>query len=458
MKKKPSGRKRQSKKPNRWRLSGYVAVSLVAFIITVAVVILLFGGTILNGYGKSSVERAFAKAHPGSALQLGHLHYSMGANRLMAQSLTVTAPDSTLTAGRIAVTGVRWVNLLRGKAALANILAQASLEASNLNLEFTAAHYGIACSRLRASVPDSELVAEGAELRTLVSDEELFAKKIYRTTRFKVTIPACTVAGLAYGDLFQGKACRARSLHLSQPKFDALVNRDKPVAPLSNPPLMVHEALAAIPQMLQLDHLTITNGLILYGERVVAGAAPGVLTFGDVNISVAGLSNRREAAPAIELSAQCKFMNASVLKLKMEIPVASPDFSYHYSGSLGSMDLPRLNAFLDIAERTRIKRGIAQEAIFDITVTNGTAHGRLQAGYADLEVAILDQQTDTETGIKNRLASLLMNKLKIRDANPPNPAGVMKGGSVDYTRKPDDEFLQFTWYALRSGVLDLITR
>jgi hypothetical protein len=33
----------------------------------------------------------------------------------------------------------------------------------------------------------------------------------------------------------------------------------------------------------------------------------------------------------------------------------------------------------------------------------------------------------------------------------------MKEGKVDYTRRPDDEFQQFVWFALRSGVLDLLS-
>jgi hypothetical protein len=33
----------------------------------------------------------------------------------------------------------------------------------------------------------------------------------------------------------------------------------------------------------------------------------------------------------------------------------------------------------------------------------------------------------------------------------------MKEGEVNYTRRPDDEFQQFAWFALRTGVLDVIS-
>src|ERR1035437_5039894 len=73
-----------------------VAICLGAAVLVVALIILIFGGAILNGYGKGKIERAFAKAHPGFVLRIGELDYAVGANRLVAQSLTLTATNLTL--------------------------------------------------------------------------------------------------------------------------------------------------------------------------------------------------------------------------------------------------------------------------------------------------------------------------------------------------------------------------
>ena len=439
------------------RLSAYVGLSLGAIVLAVAVLIFVFGGTILNGYGKGKAERAFAQAHPGCVLRIGELHYAVGANRLVAQSVTLSATNTTLKVGRISLTGVRWAQLLWGTAALADVLAPASLDATNLDVEFPQAHYEIRCARLRASVPGSELIAEGTELRSLVGDEAFFAAHDFRTTRYHVVVPECRVLGLAYGELLQGKSYRARSVHFSRPSFDALVNCDKPPPPFVKRSLMVHEALAAIRQPLQVDSLSITNGYLSYCERVAAGADPGVLTFAAVNMTAEGIANRGEASAAILLRAQGDFMNAGVLKVRMTIPITPPDFSLHYSGSLSAMDLTRLDAYLDIAEHTRIKSGRAQEAAFEIDVTAGQARGRVRAIYGDLKIAVLDEQTGTEKGFNNRVASFLTNALKIRNSNAPDASGSMKEGKVNYTRRPEDKFLPFVWLALRTGVLDIIS-
>jgi hypothetical protein len=306
-------------------------------------------------------------------------------------------------------------------------------------------------------VPGSELIAEGAELRPLAGDEAFFAESDFRTTRFHVVVPECRVLGLAYGELLLGKSYRARSVHLFRPAFDALVNCEKPGEPFVKSPLMAHEALAAIRQPLQIDSLSITNGHLTYSERVVAGGDPGVLTFAKVDMSVDGIANRGESAAAVQIRAQGDLMDAGTMKILMTIPVTSPDFSLHYSGSLNAMDLTRLNAFLDIAEHTRIKSGSAQEATFEIDVSAGQARGRVRAVYKDLDIALLNKQTGSAKGINNRVTSFLANVLKIRNSNAPDASGSMKEGMVNYTRRPDDEFQQFAWFALRTGVLDVIS-
>jgi hypothetical protein len=466
-----------------------VGASLGALVLCVALLILAFDGAILNRYGKARAERGFAEAHPGCALRIGKLDYAVGANRLVAQSLTLSATNTTLKVGRISLTGVRWARLLWGGSALADVLAKASLEATNLEVDFPQARYGIRCARLRASVPSSELIADGTELRTLVGDEEFFAAREFRATRFHVVLPECRVAGLAFGELLHGRSYRAGSVRFSGPSFEALVNRDKPVEPFVKSPLMVHEALAAIRQPLRIDSLSITNGHLRYCERVVPGADPGVLTFGAVSMSVEGVANQGEATAAIQLQAQGDLMDAGTLKVLMTIPLTPPDFSLHYSGSLSAMDLTRLDGFLDIAEHTRIKSGSAKEASFDIDVAAGRARGYVRGIYRDLAIALLNKQTGSAKGLENRVASFLANELKIRPSNAPDlnnqtgsakglanrvaslfanelkirpsnapdASGSMKEGEVNYTRRPEEEFLQFAWFALRSGVLDVIS-
>ena len=447
----PPGRGRSLRKPPAW-----VGLPLAAIVLVFAVLIFLFGGAVLAHFGKKRAERWFAEAHPGAVLQIGGLDYSVRANCLVAQSVTLSTTDSTFKVGRLSLTGVHWVRLLWGTAALADALAGARLDATSLEVESSRTQYGIRCARLRASLPDSTLLAEGIEFRPLVGDEVFFAAHKFRTTRFHVAVPACSVAGLAFEEILTGKSFRARSVHVSRPSFDALVNRDKPVGPFVKRPLMVHEALAEIRPPLRIDSFSLSEGRLTYRERLVAGADPGVLTFGAISMSVAGITNRGDASTTILLRAQGDLMDAGTVKLLMSIPIAPPDFSLHYSGSLSAMDLTRLDAFLAIANHIRIKSGNAKEASFDIEVTGGQARGWVKAIYENLEFAFLDKETGSENGLDNRVVSFLVKELKFRSSNAPDAAGSMKEGKVNYTIKPEDPFMRFVWFALRSGARDVV--
>jgi len=439
------------------RLSAYVGLCLGAAVLVVAALTLLLGDHILNAYGKGKIERAFDRAYPGRALRIGELDYSIGANRLTARSVELNTTNSTLRAGRISLTGVRWARLLFGKPTPAHLLAKAGLDASDIEINFTRANYGFRCARLRASVPGSELIAEGADLSPLTGDKEIFSASAFRTTRFHVIIPECRVSSLDFGELIEGKSYRAGAVTVSRPLFDALVDRDKPVGPLLKRPLMAGEALAAIRKPLRIDSLNINDGRVRYAERVIDGADPGVITISTVNISVEGLTNRGKEPAAILLRAQGSLMDAGLIKLLMTIPVHSTDLSFHYSGSLGAMDLTRLDAFLDIAEHLRIKSGSVQELTFDIDVASGRSRGRVLAVYRDLKVAVRDKRSGSENGLGDQLASFLMNTFKIQNTKVRNASGAMGEGRVNYTRKPGDEFMQFVWFSLRSGILSVIS-
>lgn len=440
---------------NSRRLSAYGVASLGAIALAIAVIVLLFGDAILAGFGKRMIERAYGKAHAGSELRIGTLDYSAGANRLIARSVTLTSANTSLRIDRITLTGVRWAKLLLRTAAPDDVFAEAALEATNLDVGFPRSRYGIGCARLRASVPDSELTSEGFELRTLAGDEDFFAARNFRRTQYLLAIPECRVLGLAYGEMLQGKSYRARSVHFSRPSLTTLVNRDKPSRPFHERRFMAQGFLASIRKPLQVDSLAITDGTLRYCERVIAGDAPGVLTIGAVSMSVEGLANRAGTNDAILLRAQGALMNAGVLKMQMTIPVASPDFSLHYSGSLGAMDMTPLNAFLDQAVRTRITSGYVQDVAFDIQVTAGQASGHVRAIYKDLKIARLDKETGNEGGLTNRLTSFLANVFKIRNNNVPDATGSMKVGKVDYSRTPHEHFCHFIWCALWSGILDV---
>src|SRR5512135_2862156 len=92
---------KRSRKLSLRRLFAFVGAALVALVLALALLVLGFGDAILNRYGKGKAERAFAEAHPGYALRIGELDYSVAANRLVAHSVTLSGTNSMLKVDRI---------------------------------------------------------------------------------------------------------------------------------------------------------------------------------------------------------------------------------------------------------------------------------------------------------------------------------------------------------------------
>jgi len=443
----------------RKRRLGFKALAWsLAIVVLFATVFHFSGDALLNRFVGPKIERAFSAHFPGFSLHLGALRYDFWSNRLRCDSVAMSRADGApSTAGSISATGVHWERLLVGKPNPAQIFSSAQLEVTDLSAVLPGAEYRVQCGHLRISVPDSAIAAQTLTLQLVVSDETFFASAPFRRVRFRLAVPSCSLRGVGFAELLNGLAYRAQTVELAGPVFESLVNHDKPRRPLTESPPMPHEVLAAITKPFRIDRLTITDGLIKCAARRFEGAEPGVLTFTAVQIGAKDIANAAAGGQAIALVAEGKLMDAGAMTVQMRIPAVSSTLAFQYSGKLSAMDLTRLDEYMNGSGRIQIRSGSASEAMFEIDVVGGHAHGTVRGAYRDLQVTVVDPDTGSEGSVANRAATVLANYLKVRRENPPDKAGALKAGKVDYARKPEENFLQFAWLAIRSGVFDLVS-
>jgi hypothetical protein len=440
------------------KVAVYAGLAAGAVVLICALVFLFFPGTYIDGYLKNQIIKGFTKAYPAYSIRIAGVHYNIWENRIGCDSIALTSIDSTFSCsiGKFSVSGIGWVQVLWQGDIVSKGLNGSVAEAKKVVLNFRHSQYELRCARLRVSVPDSEILVEALELHPLVEDDKFFTDSKFRRTRFQIVLPQCRITGVDCLGLLQGKTYRARAVKIDNASFDILVDMDTPYNKNSSRPLMLNEGLLSINKMTQVDSLNIMNGQLKYAERYIIGSPPAEVTFDSIQMSAEGITNHAApGAPAV-IHAQGNFMKTSTMKILMVIPVASPEISFRYSGSLDVMDVTRLNSFLEVGEDLRIKSGILQNAIFDINVTEGRASGTLRVMYKDLAIAFRNSRTGSERGTSNRITSYIANAMKIRGTNMPDKSGSIKIGAVKYTRKPDDTFLQLLWFSLRSGVGDVV--
>ena len=446
------------RKPSPLKIASYAGVAVGAIVLLCVLALLAFPDPLVNGFIKPRIIEAFAKANAPYSMSISDMNYSVLKNRFGFDSVALNAVDGTFasTMGTFSVSGINWMHLLWGGQLGPKDFANSVLDAHDIELNFPQLHYELWCERLRVSVPDSEIVADSLELHPSADDEEFFRGSKFRSTRFSFVTPRCNVMGLACLELLEGKSYRTRSVHIRDVFLNVLINKDKLSAKDSTSPPMPNEILSSIEGILQVDSLSIVNGRLKYGERFAVGAKPAWITLDSTQVLAEGIANHGARDAVVLIHAQATFMKAGTMNVLMKIPIASPEFSFQYSGSLSRTDLCALNSFLEIAEQTRIKSGILHKATFEINVVSGRASGNVRAVYRDLTFAIINKHTGSENGFSDAISSFIANTFKIRRTNVPDKSGSMKIGIVKYTRTQDDPFFRFEWFALRSGVKDVV--
>ncbi len=434
-----------------------VVIFACAVLALLAGAFLLAPDFFIKGIVKRKNIEAFERAFPEYQLRIGALHYKAWSNRLECDSVELSRRDGRFACRFLAASigGVGWFELLLGDALKSDNFESSRLTVVGVEVEYPQSGYVMSCDRLSVSVPDSAIAVDSLVIVPAGTDESFFARNKHRVTRYRVLIPHGHVSGTDCKGIIDTKIFCGRHAAIESPSVGILVNKDKPPSGGPPKPLMPNEILNSIKEALQVDSLSIANASLRYGERFTVGGKIAAITMDDVNMSFGGLDNVSKNRGAAVVRAEGRIMKSGRFDMLMAIPLATPEFSFRYSGTLGKMDVTRFNDYLEPSQHVRLKSGRLEEATFDIEVNSGHATGTVRAVYSDLNVAVLDRETGSAGGLKNKLTSFLANKLKIRNDNLPNQKGEVKIGRVDHVRKPGEGLFQFLWFALRSGLADV---
>ena len=433
-------------------------IMLYASMITFVLVIYLLPYVYFDGFLTRRIARALKEAYPAYSIQIAGLHYRIWQNRLECDSVMLMKVDSTFSCNiaKFTVSGIGRIQLLWGGGIAPDNLVSSDVDAKDIVLTFPRSQYELRCERLRVSVPDSEAVIDALELKPIAEDEKFFAGSKFRKARYHLVVPRCVVVGSPCLGLFEGKIHCARTARIQNAFLDILLNKDKPSSKDNPRPRMPNEFLSPIRNTIQLDSVIILNGRLHYGERFVVGAKPALVTFDSIGVLVEGSSNRVFHTDTVVVRARGKIMQAATVNMFMSIPVSSRKFSFRYWGSLSKMNLTKLNPYIEISEHKRFKGGVIHSVVFDIDVTDGKSSGTVRAVYRDLKIVAIEDRTGSESGVFNTIVSFIGNNIKLNTTNMPDKSGSMKIGKVKYVRTRDDAFFEFAWFALRSGIDDVV--
>ncbi|MGA2091674.1 MAG: hypothetical protein ABSH12_09485 [Endomicrobiales bacterium] len=435
------------------RTSPAISAALAVFICLLVFVLVLT--VILNGIIEKKIEKSFHERYHTCSLIVSGLRYNFFKNRFSCKSLVIKKESGvSCTAGPVSVSGIGWLGLLYSPVNRERAFDGTAVEVNDVYLN--GAGYALSCKRLTFSVRDGRIRAVEIDLKTLSNNERFFAARRYRTTRFRLNIPELIISGLDGSKFVDGRSFKAHSIVLNGPSLDALVDKYAAVDKKITRELMPNEMMITVNKQVFIEKLKVISGRVTYGEEYAPGAVPATVTFDNINLMADNISNNGQQNGVSLFQVRANFMQSGAVDLNVVMSLSSRAFSLQYSGSLGTMDMRKLNAFLEHSEYIRIDSGTIQKITFDIGVSDGHATGAMKALYKDLKITVLSRKTGGSNGIINKLSSLLMNHIAIRRENMADTKTPFKTAKIEYIRKPQNTFLQFLWFSLRSGVLDVL--
>lgn len=282
-------------------------------------------------------------------------------------------------------------------------------------------------------------------------DKKAFADRHeYEIDRIDLTVDHIQWSELQVQKLNRGQGISADHVAISTP--DADIYRDKrPPFPPNNRPPLPQQMIRNIPFPISIDSITISDGNIRYGQRLPQADEPGWITFDNLSATLNNFSNIKSASTDSNmptLSMQTNIMDQARLQANFKFPMENESNHQRITGKLGPMEMQPLNKALEPMAFVRINDGSILGLDFQMDLTSTKADGQVTFRYEDLNISLLDKETNEETFGK-KVTSLLANTMKIKTNNN---GKVPRIGDIDFERDQKKSVFNYWWKSLLSGL------
>ena len=313
-------------------------------------------------------------------------------------------------------------------------------------IEFSAA-------RLAADFTDSTLSLADARHQPAIPEAEWLRRVRVRRDRVDFTLDSLQGRGVAYRAFLTSGDLAIRALELLGARLDVLSDRRIPKAPprrYRTPQQVAAQTRSA----LRLDTVLVT-GAITYRERKPETEGPGVVTFEQVRGTIVDLDFPSRGKP-LRVEASARLMGEGVLRARLSAPLDAPDFRYELSGRLGRMPATAFNRFLSVNEAFGFDGGSVEEIEFRQTVASGRARTTVTPRYRDLSVDPTGEGGGIIGSATRGVKEFLAQAFKVRSNNPGDPAKSPRVARTVRRYYPTSTWLQFVWFSLRDGLMEVV--
>ena len=312
--------------------------------------------------------------------------------------------------------------------------------------------YTYKIASLRLSTRTSKLSVRGLDLQPLRADV-FFDKSMH--DRFKFHLDSAQLSHFDFLAYHKYRRLRASSLSLNNGGLNVFNRPNKPHTDLDKIKTFPNFALQQLNDDITIDTIRVNHINIGYTEFNYKSNKTGTITFNNTQGYFLNVTNNKKALQKnntcnVKLSSY--FMNTGKLNVAFAFNLTDKNSAFSYSGSLGPMNLQRVNPATIPFALVKISSGKLTGLNFNINASSTVSKGRLTLAYTDLKVTLLQADTVNNQLKHKTLASLLVNALLINRSNPKNEGEQPKSFAVTYSRPKDYPFFKTIWHTLLEGI------
>lgn len=310
-------------------------------------------------------------------------------------------------------------------------------------------YYDLSMDSLRISIPSDSAVVFGLHLAPEVSPERYHREVDSQVELYALHADTILLAGFDVAAGLDHAAFLAEALFLSG--VNASIHRDKSIPFTGTPPRkpLLAETIQQLPFPMAIDRVDVHRGRVTYHERLTRDGEYGSVTFGQVNGTLTGLSNRSpDGAVALRLQGHARLWDKAAVRLDMHMNKAEGPVRLELEVALHELPASELGRMTDDLVHVSASDGTIHTVTMHMHGDDVRARGTVEMNYEGLVLRVAPTQRHA------RLLSFAANRL-VRSANMPGDKDYRKGSFV-VMRKPDKSVFNYLWAGLREGMMEVM--
>ncbi|WP_342647147.1 hypothetical protein [Mucilaginibacter sp. CSA2-8R] len=326
------------------------------------------------------------------------------------------------------------------------------LEFNNFSRPVADSLYNINIKLLKYSALARKLEAYHVALTPTPDSLKLQQKK---RTIFSVNADTLLATGLDFNQYYRRHKFYVSRLALLSGNFSVTANPAIQPKKTDRVATFPNVAIRQLKNDFKLDTIQLHKINITYTGYGKRSHKQGTVSFNKTSGYIFNVTNNPVALQKNNFASirlQSWLMDAGNLQVDFKFNLTDSAHSYHYKGSVGAMDLEKLNKAVMPFGLVKITSGNLDKLSFDINADKTLSEGNVSFLYHDLKLHILKMDTIANRYQHRAIASLLANALIVKRNNPDRIGDAPRAIHVTYIRQPDTSFFKTIWKTLSKGI------